>query len=483
VATPTLREAVLHAHASGTSASVTTGAGTAVNDVIITAHGSDFYNVTGMAAPTGTAGITWTLVDTADLGVNNSHMKVWWGLVTSGGAKTITCNPITDEEVFNTTYVLTGADTSTPIDDHASAATDPGASTNHVTPAVSPTTSDALMISFILTQLFSLTNYTIASMTKQNEDDDSSTFASASLVLSSSGSTGTKTWVADIVSCKFVTINIAVKGASAAASIPYPPQRSAPQRDPGEAWWLQRDRRDANTVATAANPLPSPLDSAWQAGARYWHLYGDSADAAPRTWQSLQRNYTSDPNLLAPVTTDPLTLAAGVGGDLWRRYNAPDFADRREVPQQPIRESNSALLGTALLENELLGGADGTRHAQAAAFVDRREVPQQRLYVSDPLLLTTAELENELLGGADTAKRANVPATHAPRWWMPQQPQREGYSPGLLDDALLENELLGGRTIAPPRAPRGDPRGSSGSPAAAAALDGLLRRRPGRSPH
>jgi hypothetical protein len=79
VATPTLREAVLHSHASGTSASVTTGAGTAIGDVIITAHGSDFYAASGMAAPTGTAGITWTLVDTADLATNNSHMKVWWG--------------------------------------------------------------------------------------------------------------------------------------------------------------------------------------------------------------------------------------------------------------------------------------------------------------------------------------------------------------------------------------------------------------------
>jgi hypothetical protein len=199
--------------------------------------------------PLGTAGITWTLVDTADLATNNSHMKVWWGLVTSGGAKTITCNPVTDEECFNTTYVLTGADTSTPIDDHAQAATDPGASVNHVTPAVSPSTSDALMISFILTQLFSLTNYTAPTgMTKQNEDDDSSTFASASLVLSSSGSTGTKTWVADIVSCKFVTINIAVKGAGAAAPVTNyaAPLGPGPGRiSPSGIWTLQPGNLEA----------------------------------------------------------------------------------------------------------------------------------------------------------------------------------------------------------------------------------------------
>jgi hypothetical protein len=444
VATPTIRE-VVHTATSGVAATVTTGAGTAVDDILICFSASDFYLASDMVAPTGTSG-TWTQVaTTADLGTNNSHMKVWWRKVTAGGAQTVTVSPHPDEDLWNTTYVITGADTTSPIDDAVSAATDPGASANHVCPAVSPTTSDALLLTGLYTQVFSLTNYTAPSgITKQNEDDNSSTGASGSKALTSSGSTGTFTWVADIINCKFVSCTVAVKGASAATSIPYNPQRSTPQRDPGGAWWIQRDRRDANTVATAANPLVSPLDSAWQAGSRYWHLYDDSADAAPRTWQSLQRNYISDPNLLAPVTTDPLTLAAGVGGDLWRRYNAPDFADRREVPQQPIRESNPSLLGTALLENELLGGADSARHAQAAAFVDRREVPQQRPYVSDPLLLTTAELENELLGGADTAKRANVPATHAPRWWMPQQPPREGYSPGLLDDALLENELLGG---------------------------------------
>jgi hypothetical protein len=73
-------------------------------------------------------------------------------------------------------------------------------------------------------------------------------------------------------------------------------------------------------------------------------------------------------------------------------------------------------------------------------------MPQQRAYVSNPALLSTAELENELLGGADAARRYNTPASHAPRWWMPRQPKREGTSPGLLGSAELEGPLLAGDT-------------------------------------
>jgi len=176
----------------------------------------------------------------------------------------------------------------------------------------------------------------------------------------------------------------------AAATIPYNPQRTTPTRDPGEAWWIQRDRRDANTVATAANPLPSPLDSAWQAGSRYWHLYGDAADAAARTWQSLQRNTASDPSLLTPATA---------------------------VQYCPPRQTASR---------------------------DYGEIQWAQRRPTDPSLLATALLENELLGGAGMAQRANTAATNAPRLWTPQQPQREGYSPGLLDQAELEGVLLGG---------------------------------------
>lgn len=132
----------------------------------------------------------------------------------------------------------------------------------------------------------------------------------------------------------------------------------------------------------------------------------------------------------------------------WRRDPYP--------PTQRQYVSAYTLLDTALLENELLGGA-GTwlREIFAAAYTDRREVPtqrgplstidavtgsdptqagyapgrwwrdpsqpRQRYYVSDPSLLATALLENELLGGAEAFKRAAVAATHADRRMVPAQ--------------------------------------------------------------
>src|SRR6266487_1169476 len=266
-----------------------------------------------------------------------------------------------------------------------------------------------------------------------------------------------------------------------AADIPWRPWPPMAVAVPSQAPWSQRDRRDANTVAVAADPLPAPLDSAWQAGGRYWHLSGDAGDTAPRTWQSLQRSYISDPSLLAAASADPLSLP-----DARQRQAAvADLADRREVPQQRLYGVDPALLASALLENELLGSSDDlARHRawftdrretpqqrayvsdpsllaplvpadplaaawlatwlaynRAATQADRRVVPQQRPYRSDPALLGTALLENELLGSADDLARHR--AWYADRRLVPQQPRRSGWSPGLLDQALLEDVLLG----------------------------------------
>jgi hypothetical protein len=271
--------------------------------------------------------------------------------------------------------------------------------------------------------------------------------------------------------------------------VTFTPQRYGQAAPPSPAPWAQRDRRNANLVATAANPLPAPLDTAWQAGGRYWHLYGDTA-ARDRRVYFTQRPLVSDPSLLAgPANADPLALnpEQSPSSGLWRaaavpafydrrevpqqrayvsnplllataelenellggagtpqRYAAAAYYDRREVPQQPARLADPLLIQTAELENELLGGGDtGKRYVVPASHADRREVPQQRAYVSDPLLLATGLLENELLGGADTFKRYAAAATNAPRWWMPQQPPRLA-DPLLIATAELENELLGG---------------------------------------
>jgi hypothetical protein len=85
MATPTIRES-LSAAASSANATVTTGAGTQVNDVIVAFFGNDYYTAAGMGSPTGTAG-SWTLQATGDNGNLSAHVKVFTRTVTVGGAQ------------------------------------------------------------------------------------------------------------------------------------------------------------------------------------------------------------------------------------------------------------------------------------------------------------------------------------------------------------------------------------------------------------
>jgi hypothetical protein len=361
-------------------------------------------------------------------------------------------------------------------------------------------------------------------------------------------------------------VYLEIMPAATATSIPWSPQRTAQWRDPGETFWIQRDRRDANTVATAANDLgvpllapehqrsvyalssllsrrpttpqqpkrqaftPGLLDSAelenellgsadtarhylraathaarwWmpqqkdprnallvataandldvpllaQADASQWHRYNDSALQSRRV-QPQQRAYISEPSALATPPTDPLTVAGGVGGDLWRRYNtAVTNDDRRLMPQQREYEADPNLLNTALLENELLGGAETfKRYIVAASHDDRRSVPQQRVY-TDVTLLATALLESPLMlpprqvwwrgsaplpqvaragqqsadtfdptvSGGEVWRRGQA-ATHVRRWSVGQQVKVVDLSPAIVPidaDPLLVVAGAGG---------------------------------------
>jgi hypothetical protein len=227
--------------------------------------------------------------------------------------------------------------------------------------------------------------------------------------------------------------------AGAAASIPRTPVQQQ-GRDPGKSWWVQRDRRNAHLVATPANPLPAPLDSAWQAGGAYWHLYGDFRRAA---WQPQRPSY-SDPSLLSAAPA--VDVPAGPP-------RAPVTSDGSPVPFQQPRRTDVSLLAAAQLENELLGGADTARHYPSAATnADRREAPQQRVYY-DPGLLGSAQLEDALLLGTEFEKRTFTPATHVPRVWPLQQPRRladqSGAPPNLLDPTTAGQPVRTVATLAP----------------------------------
>jgi hypothetical protein len=186
-------------------------------------------------------------------------------------------------------------------------------------------------------------------------------------------------WALTGTGTPWATILVAFRLATAATAVTWVPQRYVQAVPPSAAVWAQRDRRDANTVATAANPLVSPLDSAWQADAAYWHLYGDDALRDRRQYFQ-QRPYVSQPGLLAsPGNLDP-TLAAWA--DTERRYLTAAYWDRREIPQQKdMRDANQLGVPGAVIDPTTSAAQDrAVRYGLAATHADRRLVPQQRAY-------------------------------------------------------------------------------------------------------
>lgn len=368
-------------------------ASVASGDIIVIPMMIDGSTVTITAMPTGFAhapGSPQTVA--AGFGGNHSVNVVWKRATAADtGTYDFTFSASVYEE--GQAHRYTGCVASgSPWDVTTSA--DGGGTGNTVTPAVSVTTTGTDELLF-----FAGTNWGGGAWTPSTgfteRTDNSGDLTADDKVQTSAGGSGTVQATCVSTDKVGAWLGALIGTTTTAGAVPFSPQRAVQGRDPGETWWIQRDRRDANAVASAANPLPSPLDSAWQAGARYWHLYGDAADAAPRTWQSLQRNFTSDPNLLAPPATAvqpsaPRAVSSRDPGETWWQ-------------QRPGR---------------------------------------------DPQLLASAQLENELLGGAGTAQRYQTAASNGPRQWMPQQPVRQGYTPGLLDVAELENELLGGAEIA-----------------------------------
>lgn len=189
-------------------------------DVLLIIVGNNFYALSNITTPTvggSTTGVVASV--TADAGTNSAHMKSYTYVVGSTGDLTVqeTETGTTDEEKSLIVYVLSGVDISTPIDDAQSAT---GASSSTQTaPAVSPTTTDAFLICEVNTGASGGNTYTPPS--GMTEDCDLSLVglyqaSSASLQLSASGSTGTKSFTAN-ASNPYAAGSWAMRTASAAA--------------------------------------------------------------------------------------------------------------------------------------------------------------------------------------------------------------------------------------------------------------------------
>lgn len=220
MATPTVREALAGGANAGSSVTLVTGAGTAVDDLLVAWQGNDFYTAAGLTTPTGTSG-TWTLRATGDHGADNPHLKIWTRLVTVAGAQTVTIGPVSNEEVIGHVLVLSGVDTAAFTDGAAGSDGDAAA---WLAPSVSPASSDALLCCGVqggeLSGAGPITHP--SGMTERTDTNAASVCcgSTATLALTSSGATGTKSFTPPS-SAAYASASIAIKGASDSYAGPY----------------------------------------------------------------------------------------------------------------------------------------------------------------------------------------------------------------------------------------------------------------------
>src|SRR4051812_159135 len=218
MSTPVIRQAVA-ASVENAVATVTLGAGTAVGDLLLIFHGNDFYTAAGLPTPTSSQALSGlTLRGTADQGASQAHVKFWTAVTTVAGTQTGSGNRVTDEEVSLHVIVLDGSTVNTAsfIDGTVATGGATASTTAMVAPAVSPSTADALLVSMVQTNgaASATPSFTQPSGMTERTDVADGFFtgsSTASLVLSASGTTGTKTFTCTATQ-GYATVSVAVKG-------------------------------------------------------------------------------------------------------------------------------------------------------------------------------------------------------------------------------------------------------------------------------
>lgn len=139
---------------SGTALSVTlTGTRQPQNgDLLWIWHGNDFYALSNMPTPSvggSTTGVA--LQVTADAGTNQSHTKGYSKPITATGDLTVSVTETGtgDEERMLVVYVLSGADTASPIDGTPSTGFSITSTNTRVLSAISPTNTDSMLFGHI----------------------------------------------------------------------------------------------------------------------------------------------------------------------------------------------------------------------------------------------------------------------------------------------------------------------------------------------
>jgi hypothetical protein len=270
---------------------------TAAGDIVVVFHGNNFYAATNMVAPTATGSPTVTAITgtglPADGGTNLAHIKAYWYQANTAGAQTIseTETGTHDEEKYLIAVVLSGADTSTPID--AAAGSSGASSASFVAPAVSPTTSDAFLIA-VASDGGGAMGGPFTTPATYTEDADFAVGASnlsgvvAHKQLAASGSTGTITFTATTAE-PWAAVTLAIKTGGAAGPAAQPWTRF----NPGAALKRRMLVRQTGLLKEASKVAAPPVARQYNFGYSY-NVWYDVAEKMGH----LQRGQPATPPLL-----------------------------------------------------------------------------------------------------------------------------------------------------------------------------------------
>lgn len=202
------------------------------NDVLIIIHCNDYYAMADMPSPTvggSSNGVNPITNGSFDIGDLDGHAKSYTYVAGSTGDLTVAVDETStaDEEKGLIVYVLSGVDTTTPIDAAANTFDSVNA-LSHPAPSVSPTSTDAYLICHLNSGATDGgANTPPGSMAEQYDAvfAGALTYTGATEQLSASGATGTRTFTsANLI--RYGMLSIAVKTGGGA---PPPELEEGPQ--------------------------------------------------------------------------------------------------------------------------------------------------------------------------------------------------------------------------------------------------------------
>lgn len=304
------------------SVSLTSASGRqpATDDVLLIIAGNDWDTLADIGTPTvggSTSGVNAVTNGSADGGQFFAHCKAWTKVITAGGSDLTvawgTDGGVTDEEKCIDVYVLTGADTTAPIDIAGGNFNSTG-STSHVAPSVNATVAGLLICHVNDGNGASSGASTPPSgMTEQYDSVVSGSMAhsGATVQLGATGATGTKTF-AKAGNATYAALSIVIKPASGGTNAtPTPSTVTGAATVPSPTISAQSNATPTPSAVTGAAVVPSPTVTATSnatinAGA----VAGAVIVLSPTI--AAQSNATATPSVVSGAATVPApSVSAG----------------------------------------------------------------------------------------------------------------------------------------------------------------------------